>query len=221
VPTALRGKKGIWTQRWKQIVAQERSADWATHAAKAALRDPLRALTHGKCAFCEGTLDRTSYLQVEHYVSRRVDPSRAFVWKNLFPVCQICNTSKGRFDHDGNLLKPDVEDPEPYFWIGPEGDIEPHPDLDPPSQRRASETIRLCALNRGPLRENRYSITRALARWLHRASDSDNDLQQVQQEWDELSAPEREHKLVIRHMLTLHKHSELAVADRRRFQRGR
>jgi 5-methylcytosine-specific restriction endonuclease McrA len=54
-------------------------------------------------------LGAQAYPQIEHYVSRKVNPDRVFEWKNLLPVCQICNTSKGHADHQGSLLKPDAE----------------------------------------------------------------------------------------------------------------
>ena len=60
--------------------------DWATTAAKKALREPLLAMTWGKCVFCEGRLGAQAYLQIEHYVSRKTDPQSAFEWKNLLPV---------------------------------------------------------------------------------------------------------------------------------------
>lgn len=156
-----------------------------------------------------------------HYVSRKVAPRRAFEWKNLFPVCQICNVSKGHFDHAGDLLKPDDEDPEPYFWIGPEGDITPHPGLDELGKRRAVETIRLCGLQRGDLRESRFEVAQAVSRWLDRASRLANGLDQEIEEWKHLSSPRMEYKLVVRHVLAQNHHPELADFDRQRFHKGR
>ncbi len=221
-PAQLVRERAAWTGGWKRIQANRSPGVWATRSARAVLRKPLLTLTHGKCAFCESTLDKTSYAQIEHYVSRKVDPGRAFDWKNLLPVCQICNTSKGHFDHAGDLLKPDDEDPEPYFWIGPEGDITPHPRLDELGRRRASETIRLCGLQRGPLRESRYQVAMAVSRWLAQASQPLSKLdREIEEGWNEISNPRFEYKLVVRHVLTLRNHPELANSDRQRFQRGR
>jgi uncharacterized protein (TIGR02646 family) len=212
-PVQLVRKKATWTERWERILAGSSSGNWATQSAKTALRKPLLALTHGKCVFCESRLGKDVYPQIDHYVSRKVAPRRAFEWENLLPVCQICNVSKGHFDHSGGLLKPDDEDPEPYFWIGPEGDIVPHPRLDDSGRRRAAETIRLCGLQRGPLRESRYHVARAVSRWL----DSNEEIAL----WNDLSDPRMEYKLVVRHVLTQNHHPELADLDRQRFQRGK
>jgi len=179
-------------------------------------------LTWGKCAFCEGLLGSQAYPQIEHYVSRKIDPDRAFEWTNLLPVCQVCNTSKGHADHQGSLLKPDSEDPEPFFWISPEGGITPHPGRNAEDALRASETIRLCNLDRGELRENRQAIANRVRRWLERTSRLAGGLEELErEEWDELSDPRHSHKIVVRHVLTLGNSPELATRDRKLFQRRR
>jgi uncharacterized protein (TIGR02646 family) len=215
-PAALVQNRLAWTA---SFVASGEGRDWATQKAKKALKAPLLALTWGKCAFCEGRLGAQAYAQIEHYVSRRVDPQRAFEWENLLPVCQICNATKGHEDHKGRLLKPDAEDPEPFFWIGPEGDITPHPALTGASALRAAETIRLCGLNRPQLRENRQRVADFVRRWLARTSGLVDGLDKLaQEEWDELSDPRYSHKIVVRHMLTLANAPELAAHDRKLFQ---
>ena len=220
-PAALVRNKRAWTERWKEIAAAGTGRDWATQAAKRELKKPLLALTWEKCAFCEGRLGSQAYAQIEHYVSRHVAPGRAFQWTNLLPVCQICNGSKGDADHHGSLVKPDAEDPEPFFWIGPEGDIEPHPGLNEVAAFRALETIRLCNLNRGKLREDRLAVANFVRRWLQRTSGLVDGLdRQAQEEWEELSDPRQHHKIVVRHILTLGNAPQLAEMDRQFFQRG-
>jgi len=221
-PAALVRNKMAWTKRWKRIAAAGAASDWATQAAKRELKKTLLALTWEKCAFCEGRLGSQAYAQIEHYVSRKVDWDRAFEWKNLLPVCQVCNTSKGDADHQGRLLKPDAEDPEPFFWIGPEGDIKPHPRLNEVDAFRALETIRLCNLNRGRLISDRLAVANFVRRWLRRTTGLVDGLDELaQEEWNELSDPRQHHKIVVRHTLTLGNSSELAVIDRELFQRRR
>jgi uncharacterized protein (TIGR02646 family) len=206
-PTALVRNQKAWTKR-----CQSRSgADWATRKAKLTLIGPLLEMTWGKCAYCESQLGVQVFAQIEHYVSRHVAPHRAFEWSNLFPVCEICNNSKRHTDHSGALLKPDNEDPEDFFWIGPEGEITPRPGLTPESAARAAETIRLCDLNRADLQEARQDVANALRDWLSSGSPA---------QWERLSHPRHEYKLVIRHILTIHNQPDLAAFDRRRFQTG-
>lgn len=221
-PPTLTLNKAAWTARWKRIDAARTDGDWATRNAKRDLKGPLLTLTWGKCVFCEGNLGSQAYPQIEHYISRKVAPGRAFQWTNLFPACQMCNTSKGHADHQGRLLKADAEDPEPFFWIGPEGDIAPYPGLGAIEKLRAEETIRLCDLNRGMLRENRLSVAKRVKRWLERTAGLNDGLDQpAREEWDELSDPRHPHKVVVRRTLTLGNAPELAVIDRQFFQQGR
>jgi uncharacterized protein (TIGR02646 family) len=214
-PAKLTQNKRAWTARSQQIQARRARGEWATKNAKKVLKDPLLALTWGKCAFCEGKLGAQVFAQIEHYISRKVAPHRAFEWKNLLPVCEVCNRFKGHTDHGGSLLKPDAEDPESFFWIGPEGDIQPHPVLGPEKAFRATETIRLCNLNRGELREARQDVANEVRQWLARSDAL------MQTEWDRLSNPRFPYKIVVRHILTLANLQKFAVFDRRLFQRGR
>jgi len=219
-PAALTRNAAAWTARWARL-ALTGGGDWATATAKKELIKPLLALTWGKCAFCEGRLGAQAYPQIEHYVSRKTDPQRAFQWENLLPVCQVCNTSKGHTDHQGSLLKPDAEDPEPFFWITYEGVIDPHPRLDEAGKLRALETIRLCGLNRPELVATRQAVADLISRWVDRAAIAGRLDKLLQAEWDALSNPTFNYKLVVRHVLTqkgLHVRAEI---DRDLFQRGR
>ena len=145
-------------------------------------------MTWGKCAFCEGQLGAQAYPQIEHYISRRSAPHRAFEWENLLPVCQVCNTFKGHADHQGRLLKPDSEDPEPFFWITYEGVIDPHPGLNEADKLRALETIRLCGLNRPELVVSRQAVGDFVNRWVERAALAGGLNQHLQAEWTALGS---------------------------------
>lgn len=140
-PSELTEKQTEWTARWRGIHESGTYGDWATRAARQLLRDALVRLTHGKCAYCENSLDS---IEIDHYIAKSVDVEKAFEWLNLFPVCGACNSAKGNSDHCGLLLKPDDEDPEPCFRVGPFGQLEPHPSSDAALVERVVTTIRLC-----------------------------------------------------------------------------
>ncbi len=72
------------------------------------VRDSLRSLFSGKCAFCESIILGTSELVVEHFRPRNNSQNLnqkkqssdhygwfAYEWRNLFPACVKCNRSKG------------------------------------------------------------------------------------------------------------------------------
>jgi uncharacterized protein (TIGR02646 family) len=179
----------------------------------------LRELAHGKCVFCESALEVTTYLEIEHYVAKMVTPALAFEWTNLLPACRLCNNAKGEQDHKGALLKPDQEDPEPYFWIHPDtGKLEPHPSLHADQTYRVNETIRLCDLQRPALCEKRLRMLERVGRWLDHVSTANRLSDPLRGEWEDLCDPRMEHKLVLRHLLELRGQRTLAEYDRERFR---
>jgi uncharacterized protein (TIGR02646 family) len=201
-----------WTARFRAGLAADGQSDWATPQAKSVLRAALRELACGKCVFCESALEVTAYLEIEHYVAKTVTPALAFEWTNLLPACRLCNNAKGEQDHNGTLLKPDAEDPEPFFWIHPDtGKLEPHPKLDEAQSHRANETIRLCDLQRPALCTKRVAMLMRAFRWLSNA-EADGS------EWEELSSPSQEYKLALRHALEIRGQYALAEYDRKRFR---
>jgi uncharacterized protein (TIGR02646 family) len=199
-----------WTARFQAGLKSDSRRDWATTHAKQVLRTALREMAHGKCVFCESALEVTTYLEVEHYVAKTVTPDLAFEWTNLLPACRTYNNAKGEHDHQGAVLKPDAEDPEPYFWIHPDtGKLEPHPTLDAAQSRRANETIRLCDLQRGQLCTKRTNMMQTVLRWLPGQNEA---------EWRALSDPRAEYKFVLRHLLEIRGLKVLADHDRARFR---
>ena len=209
-----------WTRRWEEIQAGRRRGEWATKAAKKALRPGLERLAHGKCAFCESPLGVTADPGIEHYVAKTIAVGLAFEWDNLFPACPKCNGAKGNTDHNNVLLKPDAEDPEPYFWVHPDtGELQPHPALDEARRGRAVFTRDLCDLNRRGLTSQRAELYTRVGRWLNRVLHCGRDpTGQLQEELEEFLRPEAAYKLVVRHVLERRGRPDLAAEDRRRFE---
>src|ERR1035441_9343107 len=79
-PAPLVKNRLRWEARFQRL--PHGSRDWATPVCKRALAAALRELAHGKCVYCESALDVTSDTEVEHYVAKTIDPSRAFDWTN-------------------------------------------------------------------------------------------------------------------------------------------
>jgi uncharacterized protein (TIGR02646 family) len=82
---------------------------------KAAILD----MSYGKCCYSEVLLNENSnYMEVEHFVSKKVDSDLVMEWGNLLPSCKKCNTTKG--EHD-TLSKPIVnpfrDNPKEFFYI--------------------------------------------------------------------------------------------------------
>ena len=218
-PTGLALYSAQWTRRWQAVHEGRRTGDWATKSAKDLISRELRRLTFGKCAFCEGLLEVTSYLEIEHYVAKTLQPDQAFAWVNLFPICRLCNNSKGALDHAGSLIKPDVEDPESLLWLHPDsGELEPKPRLAAAVRQRVERTIEICDLQRGTLCTKRIQTMQFTIRWLERLSSAGGGLDQLlQEEWSLLSDPRAEYKFVIRHVFETRGEPRLAAKDRANF----
>ncbi len=220
-PESLTRNRVKWTSRWTDSLRDGTKISWATTTARQALQAPLLACSRGKCAFCEGVLNVTSFIEIEHYQAKTVRPELVFDWQNLFPSCGICNGSKGDFDHQGRLLKPDQDDPELFLWLNPvNGELQPNPTLDAGQARRVTETITAYGLQRGALCAQRIEMMNFVNRWISRAAGELAASPECQEEWNIMTRPSTPWKFVIRHVLTLAGQGRLAEFDRQAFLGG-
>jgi hypothetical protein len=162
----------------------------------------------------------TSYLEIEHYEAKTVAPARAFAWENLFPVCRLCNGSKGDADHGNAILKPDVEDPESLLWLHPDtGKLQAAAGIGAHDRTRVEQTLDVCRLQRGGLCSRRIETMERTIHWLERVAASGRTFDAaLRDEWERLSHPAAEFKFVIRHVLETRGEPRLAAWDRRRFE---
>lgn len=122
--------------------AAERVAIWAA----------LDRMQNGRCAYCEVKI-RDGARHIEHFLSRHSHPKHTFDWNNLFGSCDR-DDSCGKYK-DGNgkpyqpedLIKPDVDDPDPFLLFTLDGHVGPSDGLSPADLWRAKETIRVFNLN--------------------------------------------------------------------------
>lgn len=207
-PPALIRNKKAWTRRF-QTRPHAAKSGWATKQAREVIGEALDRMAHGKCAFCEIRLGTGSYAAIEHYQPKSHFPELSFEWSNLFPVCQVCNTTKGSQLHGGALLKPDQDDAELFFSLDIDsGKLMPHPSLDPHQRRRAEETIRICNLNRGALCVSRRE----------RLDEVSREIETIGSNLAHLLRPEREFKFVVRWRLERAGLKEIADLDRQVFR---
>ena len=213
VPPKLAANREKWTGRWKALIVSTPKTGrdkWATSAAKRFLKESLQGMAYGKCVFCEGLLGAQAHVEVEHYIAKTVDVEQAFEWANLFPACCKCNVAKGHTDHRGVLLKPDEDDPEEYFAVHPNGELQLRPHLTPDQRERAHETIRICDLQRGALKTLRSQALVRCGEWIQNGGPENRA--------DDLLEPNRQYKLAIRHQLRTYGRSDLVLEDRSRFE---
>lgn len=55
------------------------------------VKNALRGMFGAKCCYCEGSVQGTSYQQVEHFRPQSIYPSLAYRWTNLLYACEQCN----------------------------------------------------------------------------------------------------------------------------------
>ena len=114
-------------------------------------------------------------------------------------------------------MKPDSEDPEPFFWIHPDtGKLEAHPSLDLAGSERAVRTIALCDLQRPELCTNRVLMLNRVLRWLDRLASTGLD-EPMTADGNEFTAPGCEYKFVLRHVLRQRGLDAPERSDRQRF----
>ena len=123
------------------------------------IRNRLKAMQSGTCAYCERRIyrdddDKYKGGHIEHFVQKGGAPHETFNWDNLFWSCMqkmSCGRHKDRVDRmtytHAELLKPDVDDPADYLQYDTSGQVLPKGDLDPAKLNRAVQTIRVFNLN--------------------------------------------------------------------------
>jgi len=168
-------------------------------------------MTHGKCVFCEGPLGAQAYPQIEHYQPKAHYPNDVFRWENLLPICQVCNTSKGDTDHKGQLLHPELEDPEAFFGVHPDtGELRILSHVTGVDRRRAEITIRICALDRAELAAARAQQYQEDAEWFEANWSAKG--------WHLRRNPKRPYKLGLRQILKYRQLTHLLKEDRLLFE---
>ncbi len=152
-PSCLTDKAPGWTRNYLQRLEENPTAafHWGNRDCYREIRQRLNTMTQTHCAFCDGILGPTSRKTVEHFFPKESTkwPALAYVWTNLFPACDTCQSAKNnRFD--GLLLKPDEPHYrfERFFLIDyMTGVLQPLPSALPHLQERAQKTIDLYGLN--------------------------------------------------------------------------
>jgi uncharacterized protein (TIGR02646 family) len=112
--------------------------------------EALDRLQGTRCAYCECSLSNEgSRPHVEHFEQRSRAPHKTFDWSNLFRSCshkECCGKHKdahvGTYA-DGNLIKPDVENPREFLEFDSAGGIAPRRGVNEQQRVRAEETIRV------------------------------------------------------------------------------
>lgn len=139
---------------WSALSGADRAEIWQA----------LEAMQSQCCAYCEAAIAADNR-HIEHFVQKGRDPRVTFQWDNLFGSCNREDSCGKYKDHcagaynPGDLLKPDVDDPDHYFVFVADGTIQIRAGLNDADRQRASETLRIFNLDaeHGALRRMRHA----------------------------------------------------------------
>lgn len=119
---------------------------------KEEIRVCLEQMQGRRCAYCEGDLD-TFGQQIDHFKRKHFFKRHTFDWNNLYWSCDQ-KESCGHFKDNGagyyevtHLIDPCCDDPDMFFIFRADGTIDIRPGLTEAQHHRASETLRVFALN--------------------------------------------------------------------------
>ncbi|QXG48192.1 retron Ec78 anti-phage system effector HNH endonuclease PtuB [Pseudomonas viridiflava] len=186
------------------------SATCPTQEEREGIWTSLESMQGPRCAYCEGPIDLRNR-QIEHFRQRGRYPQGTFEWTNLFGSCKRAGTCGNAKDQCGIyppevLIKPDIEDPDTFLVFTPGGTVEPRAGLSARDHLRASETIRILALD-GALNEIRRAELRGYLQTLEyfvefaeAFPEDEGWVQELQQEV--LNVAHLPYATAIRHVLT-------------------
>lgn len=143
------------------------------------VKEALKVMFSGKCAFCESHVIHVDYGAIEHFRPKSKFPELCFSWNNYLLCCNICNGAGQKGDRfpevaeDGPFINPTEENPDDFFTF----------EFDPktgtanvlPKNKRAAITETIIGLNRPDLVKYRSSIVRMMVVIALKASQGDTD----------------------------------------------
>lgn len=112
-PLVLQKNEAKWLDKLRDARASHDKTKFERAQSKykhKAIKDALKAMFNGKCAFCENTIEAVAYAHIEHFRPKSRYISLTFAWENLYLSCPMCNGK----DFKGNLF-PKIKDGGPFI----------------------------------------------------------------------------------------------------------
>lgn len=150
-PDCLKKNAPSWTNAFVRRRAENPSASYSWNRdCYDQIRSILSDSTGRRCAFCDGPIGTESRETIEHFRPKSLHPELAYDWLNLFPCCDLCQSSKLE-DFDPALIDPSAPgyDFYKYFMVNYKtGELCPSPVATDWDKYRAQYTIELYNLNK-------------------------------------------------------------------------
>ena len=130
-------------------------------ADKACIRQALFEIQGERCAYCErrtGTSEKDGH--IEHFRNQANHPHLDLHWPNLYWSCNdadSCGKHKDNCDikhgtstqaefNANDIIDPGVDNPDDFLVFVYDGEVKPREDLNAPTLKRATETLRVFQL---------------------------------------------------------------------------
>jgi len=131
--------------------AKDRGLSWSDFD-NGLVRDGLRKLQRGLCAYCEDRLsDADPQTRIDHFVPRSTIAGKSLVyaWTNLFLSCDCCETCDSHKKNSTDVIvNPGIDDPSEYLAYLPTGTVVP---VAGANKVKGEATVRVLNLNGGLL----------------------------------------------------------------------
>lgn len=148
------------------------------------VKDSLKTMFSGKCAYCESHITHIGYGHIEHFRPKSKFPDLCFEWSNLMLGCEICNGKGYKGDkfpenHEGALfVNPVEENPDEFFDF--EFDPSAGVAIVISKNERGNTSENELGLNRSELIKHRSSVVRKMVFAALKAKDGDlNGIEEI------------------------------------------
>lgn len=172
-PAILLKKEAEWRNTLRRATTQAQKERALSKYRHVQIQKALKAMLHGKCAYCESKIEHISDAHIEHYKPKSRFPELAFDWDNLLLACGKCNSTKHKGDRfpetseGGPLINPCTDDPDAHFTFHYDATAQLASVYGKTERGKTTET--LMGLNRHDLREYRSRKVKLLAYLMLRA----------------------------------------------------
>lgn len=109
-------------QEWTTLLRTNNNLqeDWESldKKVKEDIKIALKDMYKGCCCYCEGKVEPTSYLHIEHFKPKSRYKNLCYDYNNLHYCCERCNITKGT-KYSTKMFSPTTHDPEQFIeYIG-------------------------------------------------------------------------------------------------------
>jgi uncharacterized protein (TIGR02646 family) len=117
-PESLVHKHREWTTLLRANADIQDNWDCLDKNTKGDIKAALKEMYQGCCCYCEGKVELTSYLHIEHFKPKSRYKNLCYDYNNLHYCCERCNITKGT-KYSTRMFSPTTHKPEQFIeYVG-------------------------------------------------------------------------------------------------------